>query len=1019
MKNFSFLKKAILRTPLKPIDTDITVDKISEILLDPQIKEALFIASPSVHKIIEDRGELSEKLVHTLYKYYSRFSNRCTPFGLFASVGVLDIAPKTKISISNSGLDKSIKYDMLFLGKLTANLNRSKSIRKNLKFYPNNTIYKILNKYRYVEFYYVKEKRHHRISEAEVNSYLDEILVICKEGKSIAEICDAIVSDAITLKEAEDFINSLIDAQFLVSELDITLTGEDYLDHMITIFSEKRFYTKECEKVKELLSSMKNGLALLEKSEITSVNSYLLLYDTLKSKIDGEIDLSKLFQVDAHRAINESTLGFDVLKKLRSGVVALNKLSDFNENSSLESFKTEFLRRYENQSMPLYKVLDPDSGIGYKGVSGAKTPLIENLAIGNSGVNPQKITWDNKKDFLLQKALFAYQNNLSIVPIEEDELSAFDENPKLYPDSFSVFFNVIGDEGNEKVMIKSVSGPSANILIGRFGYLDDGILNISNEICRAESQMSPNKILAEIVHLPEARTGNILHRKFQRDFEIPYLAKSSLTSKNQIPINDLYVTVRNNKIVLFSEKLKKEIIPRLGNAHNYSFGSLPIYNFLCDIQNQDSTGFAFQWGRITSSFPFLPRLVYNNIILSLATWNLKKKEIQKLVANQKETIQKVRDFIKTKKIPDIVAFVEGDNDVIINFKNDLSCNLFYAMVKKKKFVSLQEVLMKNSPITENYSNEFIAFGVKDGPIKEFSTPLENLMGTSTSFPFGSNWLYYKLYCGTSMAEKVLVEAVTPIIDKLKELNCIEKWFFIRFNDQDGHHLRLRIKLKNIHDLPEVAKIVTALLNPFQEEKLVWKIQLDTYLPETERYGERIMEETESVFYNDSTCTLRFLDMIEGAEGEKIRWLFALLSIDYFLNDLDFSLDKKLTVLRIAKDAFGNEFNKGVILNKQVNKIFKENQIEIEGLLNRETIGQEYAPLITILQKRTEKNKAPLNKIKEFLLSRDTDQIKLNNSTIDHLHMICNRILLTKQREHEMVIYDLLHQYYKRQTFKKG
>ena len=128
---------------------------------------------------------------------------------------------------------------------MTSNLNSSKSFRKKLKFYPNNTIYKILNKYRFVEFYYVKEKRHHRISEAEVNSYLDEILIICKEGKSIAEICDAIISDAITLKEGEDFINSLIDAQFLVSELDITLTGEDYLDRMIMIFSEKRFNTKE------------------------------------------------------------------------------------------------------------------------------------------------------------------------------------------------------------------------------------------------------------------------------------------------------------------------------------------------------------------------------------------------------------------------------------------------------------------------------------------------------------------------------------------------------------------------------------------------------------------------------------------------------------------------------------------------------------------------------------------------------------------------------------------------------
>ncbi len=1018
MKNFSLLTKAIIRTPLKPNETNITVEKISKSLLDSQINEALFIASPSVHKIINTQSELSEKLIQTLYKYYSRFSNRCTPFGLFASVGILDIAPNTKINISDSVIYKNIKYDMFFLGMLTDKLNKDKTIRKQLKYYPNSSIYKILNKYRYVEFYHEKEKRFHRISEVKVNSYLEKILNFCKEGINIDKICNHIISDEITLNEAEDFINSLIDAQFLISELDITLTGEDYLDRMISVFKEERFNFEEGKKVKGLLLSMKNGLALLENSVVTPPSSYLSLYETFKSKVNEEIDLSKLFQVDSHRSFKESTLGYDVLKKVRLGVTVLNKLSAPNINSSIESFKTDFLKRYENQAIPLCKVLDPDSGIGYKGVSGAKTPLLENLPIGKNVSNQRNITWDNKKDFLIQKALYAYQNNLSIVNIEDDELLAFEENTKLYPDSFSVFFNVVEDEDKEMVMLKSVSGPSANNLIGRFGYLNDDILEISNKICKAESEMNPNKILAEIVHLPEARTGNILHRKFQREFEIPYLAKSSLPSKNQISINDVYVTVKNNRVVIFSEKLKKEIIPRLGNAHNYSFGSLPIYNFLCDIQNQDTTGFSFYWGKLTSSFPFLPRLVYKNIILSKATWKLDKKEIQKLVASQKSTINKVRDFANNRGIPDIVAFVEGDNEVLINFKNDLSCNLFYSLVKRKKIAILQEFLTTNSPITDNYNNEFIVFGIKNGLNKNlWSYPEKSPNTTNNTFHFGSDWLFYKLYCGASIAEKVLLEAITPIIDELNEINCIEKWFFIRFNDHDGHHLRFRIKLKDSHVIHKVANIINTYMHPFIKNKLVWKIQLDTYLPETERYGAGIMEETESIFYNDSECTLRFLDMIEGDAGEKIRWLFALMSLDYLLNDLDYSLAEKISLLGIAKDAFGKEFNKGVILNKKVNKIFKENELEIQGILNKKEFDEKYDPFTKILQRRSEKNKIPLMKIKEFLSNEENRQYTLINSIIDHLHMICNRILLTKQREHEMVIYDLLHQYYKRQTFR--
>ena len=79
------------------------------------------------------------------------------------------------------------------------------------------------------------------------------------------------------------------------------------------------------------------------------------------------------------------------------------------------------------------------------------------------------------------------------------------------------------------IAIESSDNVSAAKLLGRFCNGNADIHNLTKEIVEKEKKCYPDKILAEIVHIPESRTGNILRRPVLRDYEIAYLSNSGVT----------------------------------------------------------------------------------------------------------------------------------------------------------------------------------------------------------------------------------------------------------------------------------------------------------------------------------------------------------------------------------------------------------------------------------------------------------------------------------------------------------
>ena len=328
----------------------------------------------------------------------------------------------------------------------------------------------------------------------------------------------------------------------------------------------------------------------------------------------------------------------------------------------------------------------------------------------------QNIQWNAFNSFFHKKIIKANKNDDFIISVSPNELQHLNENWDNLPDTISTIIEIITIDEKEKIRFSGIGGSSAANLLGRFCHGDIKIHQYVNEIIAIENEINKAVILAEIVHLPESRVGNILTRPSFRTYEIPYLGNSTLNEEFQISLDDLYISIKNERLLLRSKKLNCQIIPRLTNAHNYAQNSLPIYHFLCDLQlDGKNQGMAFNLGTLSNTYDFIPRIEYEDIILKEATWNIEKTHIENLLKNKNndsELLKEIEKFRKLKKIPQLIVLSENDNELLINFDNLTSVKMLLNMVSKKNNFTLKEFLhSQKSNIQdtnkEYYSNEVI------------------------------------------------------------------------------------------------------------------------------------------------------------------------------------------------------------------------------------------------------------------------------------------------------------------------
>lgn len=1051
MLQFSAFDFYVLRRPAKPIEPLLSLNEsirtngftaleegLRNVSLTHEFVEAISLASPSLLIDMtkwQEGKSLSPKkwrrLMLSLYKYFIRMSTRCTPYGLFAgyTMGRIE-GSNTEVSFSEI-TDRHVQLDANYLTEIVACLLRDSIVCRQVKFRKNSSLYMVGNSYRYVRYTLSNSgKRSYQLASINKNFYISKILNLADRGVYLHKIEEMLVKEErFSESEAVAFVEQMIKTQLLVSSLDIEITGGNLLSSLIKKLEHIHGvepYISTLQTIGLLLEqdisivNMSDSIEMITKKNFPSIKSKNILHTDLY------FDTGK--NIISKKVISDLTRKFETLSSIRRHTKAGTRLTTFRKN---------FFKKYEGQEVALLEALDSGIGIGYDlniDSTSNRMPLLDSLTVP-SGSSVLSIPWDKLTKLKYMKLQEAKTDKKQLIQLSEEELhelSADEVVPLNTSDSLHALGTFLSessthiDSGHYKFFLQGIVGPSAANLLGRFCRdNNDSLTHQLLKCIKEEEGTRPNAIFAEVVHLPESRDGNILKRPTLRKYEIPYLGKSSVPINYQIPLDDLVVSVKQERLYLRSKKFDQEVIPRLASAHNYNKG-LPVYKFLCDMQSQDSLTAYWDWGYPFDQEDFLPRIEYKNVVLTRARWYLKKDNFTKKLKsddNLNELFQEIRDKYN---IPRYVLLASGDNELLLDLDGlpsleILKSRLIHYNVKLFEFISHTRCcFLKDAH--GSYTNEVIIplkkhSKNKENAASESRLPVSHSITTKRSFPINSEWLYAKIYVSNQFADLILTEAIKPLTDRLLKEGIIEQWFFIRYYDPDGH-IRIRFNHSNRKTFwQEVLGELSQTLQAYCAEDIVKNIQIDTYKREIERYGNLTMEASEQIFFHDSTSVVRFLDFLEGNEGEKYRWLFAIRGVDMLLNDFSYELKRKHRFIQQLRDNFFREHHGNSKLEHELNSKFRLNRTEINNILNPECDTESIRGAVKCFEDRTYRNKVVVHRIQKLCGDTTKSSLSLDVLLSSYLHMFLNRMFIGKQRLHELVIHHHLSKYYASEVAK--
>ncbi|WP_433514309.1 lantibiotic dehydratase [Nonomuraea sp. CA-143628] len=349
--------------------------------------------------------------------------------------------------------------------------------------------------------------------------------------------------------------------------------------------------------------------------------------------------------------------------------------------------------------------------------------------------------------------------------------------------------------------------------------------------------------------------------------ELISLAEHRAGQDGRISWRDLAVTADNDRLYLLSPSRRQVVEPVLSSAVA-RHAMPPIARLLFEIPRARAAVVSpFSWG-VAACLPFLPRVRYGRSVLAPARWRVPTEVLPGPDAAWREWVRAMTELRARLRLPAAVSVGTADRRLRLDLDEPMSLALLRAHLDgagEAAVVSEAAGPADHGWFGRRAHEVVISLAATAPPARAPAAvtvpgPLP-LVGREDGVLPGARVLYAKLYGDPGVVDTILTRHLPDLLETWDEPPM---WWFVRYRDPRPH-LRLRLHLVGEHDYGPFAARVGAWAAELRGRGLVGDLVLDTYHPETARYGSgEVMAGAEAVFAADSAAVVAQLTALSAA-----------------------------------------------------------------------------------------------------------------------------------------------------------
>ena len=873
----------IFRTPLLPVESlkllsvisahgDVTPPPEtawSELLDRSTLGVAVALQSPNLWNAISQRrvsgsGLAAAPELLPLFRYVSRGATRCTPRGLFASTGIGTIGTRTVLSSPDTGRTSiAIDLSLDYLSTLLQLELDSESAPAGVSFIANPTLAMFGCTLSLREYGGIGADRVSQQVVLQASALLQEVVRSLGDVPVTArQMDDLLAGKGVPILDRKARFRELIAAQILVPELGVSTTAKDPVLHFIGQLPR----SGPLGRVRTTLSRVR---AQLRRSKWTPSDFQVSALHAIRAVLppaSGFEQPNRVFQIESFNTTADLTLNETVVNKLAKAVERLHTLfGDLHAGRTVQ-FVDAFLERFGEATVPLLRVIDPEHGIA---TSLSATTASDWAARGRRAAMLR----------LMQRAL-----GQQLQAVELDEAfwrSVSDDKLPPLPPGFCAVCSVVApstdaiDEGTFEILLDSVVGTDGTELWARHSRLNSMFMASVERMERSIRPTADDSIVYADVLLAPNIGVDVAWRPGRQRYQIACTPCPSIQGVEQLPLSDLYVHVRNDRVQLLSRRLASEVIPLIGSAIDPEAVRSPLFRFLYSLSQQGyAAPLQWDWGEIEGS-PFLPRVHAEGVTFTPARWRIDAADIRCWPPTVDDA-SVLGSWRHSLRLPLLVALRYGEDRIGCDLTHPIGVEMIRKEVARAGFAILEELRAAPEELcigsgAARFSHELLVPFVHPPP----TTTEMNAARASTSvwsakfsqgvmLP-GSGWIYAKLYASPRSIQSMLSHEVPALVAKLREECGAQDAFFFRYKDTDWH-LRLRTHVTTAAKRSRALEFIGAVAADLQAKEVIWRLQYDTYYREIERFGgEHACRLVERFFTVESD--LAYANLLEWQDDE--------------------------------------------------------------------------------------------------------------------------------------------------------